>query len=158
MSEKAHLKTGSERRVARYIRHFKRYKMSAFLFSRERKKKPSPPCSDIHFLLCKAAHRRAALKSTPLNYPDGVRETLSWLQVALWYKVCWPFPDHIGWLYACRTAVWQERHKRLWSNGSRLFQTIHPATTRITLCSAERWAGTCLTLSHTRAHTHACTG
>lgn len=70
----------------------------------------------IHFLLFKALHTQPPLNTTPLNPPDSVKETLSWLQVPLWYRLCWPFPDHIGWLYTCWTAVWQDLHKRLYCN------------------------------------------
>lgn len=42
---------------------------------------------------------------SPLNYPDCIKATLSWLEVPLWYMLRWPFPRHTGWLYSCGTAV-----------------------------------------------------
>lgn len=71
------------------------------------------------FFLCRAAtSRRGPLKSGLLNYPDGVRETLSWLQVALWYRACWPFPHHTGPLCASLNAAWRKQHKGQPTDGS----------------------------------------
>lgn len=85
--------------------------------------------SFVHVSVHVSAVKKSTLRSSKLSHvttakhdhatvnpPDSVKETLSWLQVPLWYILCWPFLDHIGWLYACCTAVWQELHKRLYCN------------------------------------------
>lgn len=75
-------------------------------------------CGTKSFTCCftKLLHTQTALNATTLNSPDSIKETLSWLQVPLWYILCWPFLDHIGWLYAWWTAAWQKLHKRLYCN------------------------------------------
>lgn len=88
--------------------------------------------------LSKLPHRQPPLNTTPLNPPVSIEETLSWLQVPLWYMPCWPFPDHMGWLYACWAAVWQDLHKGFTVIAFLLFQAIHSAMTHITLCSPEK--------------------
>lgn len=102
--------------------------------------------------LSKLPHRQPPLNTTPLNPPVSVEETLSWLQVPLWYMPCWPFPDHMGWLYACWAAVWQDLHKGFTVIAFLLFQAIHSAMTHITLCSPEK-VGWYSAETHTHTHT-----
>lgn len=77
----------------------------------------SSPCSDNHFSSF-AELRRGPLKSGLLNYQHGIRETLSWLQVPLWYRACWPFPHHTGPLCASLNGAWRKQHKGQRSDGS----------------------------------------
>lgn len=46
--------------------------------------------------LSKLPHRQPPLNTTPLNPPVSIEETLSWLQVPLWYMLLLTFPRSYG--------------------------------------------------------------
>lgn len=94
---------------------------------------------------CTELYTQPPLNTTPLNPPDSIEETLSLLQVPLWYILCWPLLDHIGWLHACWNAVWHDMQKGFNVIAFPLFRAIHSAMTHTTLSSPERWVGTRLT-------------
>lgn len=111
------------------------------------------PTFTFHPLQSWATSRRGPLKSSPLNYPDDVGETLSWLQVPLWYRACWPFPHHTGRLCASLNAVWQEQHKGRRTDGSLVSSNYSSScdTYNLMFCSE---MGRHLLHTRTRTHTH----
>lgn len=92
---------------------------------------------NIPFPLSKALHTTTS-KHDPVNPPDSIKVTLSWLKVPLWCTLCWPFPDHIAWLYTCWTDVKQHPHTKLYSKSFPPLLSSHSAVTHTTLCSSER--------------------